>query len=248
LGPPLVVIWVSGVVALWRRPQWRPIRFLAVALPVLLVLVFVLGSQPYYPLPLIGMYFAVGCVPTCAWIARRRGRVRRTIVVAVVAVNAIVSAIIALPLVPVRALHDTPVPGINQAVADSVGWPAYARQVEAVFRGLPAADQARAVVVASNYGEAGALARYGPALGLPHVYSAQNQLYFQGRPPATATVIVLVGGQVGSASTSFAACTTLAHLDNGVDVDNEEQGEPVAVCRGPVGGWGTVWPQLKHED
>jgi 4-amino-4-deoxy-L-arabinose transferase-like glycosyltransferase len=248
LGPPLVVIWVSGVVALWRRPQWRPIRFLAVAFPVLLALVFILGSQPYYPLPLIGMYFAVGCVPTCDWITRRRSAVRRTIVVAVVAVNAVVSAIIALPLVPLRALHDTPVPGINQAVADSVGWPVYTREVEAVYRGLPAADRARAVVVASNYGEAGALARYGPALGLPHVYSAQNQLYFQGRPPATATVIVLVGGQVGSASTLFASCSTLAHLDNGVDVDNEEQGEPVAVCRGPVGGWGSVWPRLKHED
>ena len=248
LGPPLVVIWISGVVALWRRPQWRPLRFLATALPVLLALVFILGSQAYYPLPLIGMYFAVGCVPTCDWISRRGKAARRALVVAVVAVNAAVSAVIALPLVPVRALHDTPVPGINQAVADSVGWPAYARQVDAVYRGLPAPDQARAVVVASNYGEAGALARYGPALGLPHVYSAQNQLYFQGRPPESATVVVFVGGEVDYASTLFSSCTTLAHLDNGVDVDNEEQGEPVAVCRAPVGSWRTIWPRLKHED
>lgn len=248
LGPPLVVIWISGVVALWRRPQWRPIRFLATALPVLLVLVFVLGSQPYYPLALVGLYFAVGCVPTCDWIARRHQPARRALVVAVVAINAVVSAVIALPLIPVRALHNTPVPGINQAVADSVGWPLYTRQVDAVYRGLSASERARAVVVASNYGEAGALARYGPKLGLPRVYSAQNQLYFQGRPPASATVIVFVGGQVGSAATLFTSCATRAHLDNGVDVDNEEQGEPVAVCRGPVGGWNTVWPRLKHED
>ena len=248
LGPPLVAIWISGAVAVWRRPQWRPIRFLAAALPVLLVLVFVLGSQSYYPLPLIGMFFAVGCVPTCDWIARRHGAVRRAIVVAVVAVNAVVSAVIALPLIPIRALHDTPVPGINQTVGDSVGWPVYTRQVDAVYQGLPAADRARAVVVASNYGEAGALARYGPALGLPHVYSPQNQLYFQGRPPASATVVVFVGGEVDYASTLFSSCPIVAHLDNGVHVDNEEQGEPVAVCRGPVGGWSTVWPRLKHED
>jgi hypothetical protein len=165
-----------------------------------------------------------------------------------VAINAVVSATIALPLVPVRALHDTPVPGINQAVADTVGWPVYARQVDTVYRGLSAADRAQTVVLASNYGEAGALARYGPALGLPHVYSAHNQLYFQGRPPASATVVVFVGGQVEDASTRFGSCATVSHLDNGVDVDNEEQGEPVAVCRGPVGGWNTVWPQLKHED
>jgi hypothetical protein len=248
LGPPLVVIWISGVVALWRRPQWRAIRFLAAALPVLLALVFVLGSQPYYPLPLIALYFAVGCVPTWDWITRRHPGGRRTLVIAVVAVNAAVSAIIALPLIPLRALSHTPVPGINQAVADSVGWPAYSRQVAAVYRGLSATDRSQAVIVASNYGEAGALARYGPALSLPRVYSAQNQLYFQGRPPASAAVVVLVGGQVGPAATLFTSCSTVTHLDNGVDVDNEEQGEPVAVCRGPLGGWNTVWPQLKHED
>jgi hypothetical protein len=37
-------------------------------------------------------------------------------------------------------------------------------------------------------------------------------------------------------------------LDNGVDVDNEEQGEPVAVCRRPIGGWHLVWPRFKHAD
>lgn len=247
LGPPLVAIWISGVVALWRRRQWRPIRFLAPALAVLLALVFVLGSQAYYPLPLIAMFFAVGCVPTWDWI-RRRVRTRRPLVVAVVVLNAAVSAVLALPLVPIRSLHDTPVPGINQAVADSVGWPTYVRQVDAVYRALPEPDRARATVVASNYGEAGAVDRYGPALGLPRVYSAQNQLYFQGRPPASATIAVFVGGEVDDAAKLFASCTTTAHLDNGLHVDNEEQGEPVAVCRGPIGGWSAVWPRLKHED
>lgn len=247
LGPPLVVVWISGVVGLWRRPSWRPIRFLAASLPVLLALVFVLGSQPYYPLALIAMYFAVGCVPTYDWIARRP-RARRLIVVGVVAVNAAVSAVIALPLVPVRDLRDTPVAGINLVVADSVGWATYVGQVGAVYRGLTAADRARAVVVASNYGEAGALARYGPRLGLPRVFSAHNQLYFQGRPPASATVAVFVGGQVDGAATLFRSCITVAHLDNGLHVDNEEQGQPVAVCRDPVGGWATTWAQLRHED
>ena len=247
LGPPLVVIWFSGVVALWRRPQWRPVRFLAAALPVLLVLVFLLGSQPYYPLALIAMYFAVGCVPAWDWL-ERRPQARRPIVVTVVTVNAVVSAVIALPLIPLRSLHGTPVAGINQAVADSVGWPTYVRQVAAVYLRLPATDRARAVVVGSNYGEAGALDRYGPPLGLPRVYSAHNQLYFQGRPPTSATVAVVVGGEVPYASNIFDSYLTVARLDNGLHVDNEEQGEPIAVCRGPIGGWSTVWPRLKHED
>ena len=247
LGPPLVVFWVSGLVALWRRPQWRPIRFLAAALPVLLALTFILGSQPYYPLGLVGVLFAVGCVPVHDWILRGRTS-RRTVVVIVVAINAMVSAVIALPLIPTRTLKDTPVPGINQAVADSVGWLVYTGQVAAVYRALAPAERARAVVVASNYGEAGALARYGPQLGLPTVYSAHNQLYFQSRPPRSADVVVFVGGERDLAGTLFKSCMTLTHLDNGVGVDNEEQGEPVAVCRTPIGGWTRVWPALKHED
>jgi hypothetical protein len=36
-------------------------------------------------------------------------------------------------------------------------------------------------------------------------------------------------------------------MDNGVGVENEEQDVAiVAVCRGPVGGWSAIWPQLQH--
>jgi hypothetical protein len=43
-------------------------------------------------------------------------------------------------------------------------------------------------VIAENYGEAGAIDRYGPADGLPSiVYSGQNQLYLYGPPPAATT-------------------------------------------------------------
>ena len=40
----------------------------------------------------------------------------------------------------------------------------------------------------------------------------------------------------------------VGRLDNRVDVDNEEQGEPIAICHDPVGGWARIWPRLKHED
>jgi 4-amino-4-deoxy-L-arabinose transferase-like glycosyltransferase len=45
LGPPLVPVWVAGLVGLVRRPAWRPVRFLAAAFPVLLALVFAMGAQ-----------------------------------------------------------------------------------------------------------------------------------------------------------------------------------------------------------
>jgi 4-amino-4-deoxy-L-arabinose transferase-like glycosyltransferase len=245
LGPPLVPIWVAGLVALARRPQWRPVRFLVPSFGVLLVLVFLMGSQLYYPLGLLAVVYAAGCVPAAAWM---RTRARRGWVVAAVLVNALVSVVVALPLIPLTALGSTPVPDINQAAQDSVGWPVYVRQIAGVYRTLTPDERGQAIVFASNYGEAGAVDRYGGAYGLPAVYSGQNQLYFQGRPPDSATIAVVVGGQLDDLRGWFASCAVHARLDNGVGVDNEEQGEPVAVCRGPVGGWATVWPHTKHAD
>jgi 4-amino-4-deoxy-L-arabinose transferase-like glycosyltransferase len=244
LGPPLVPIWVAGLVSLLRRPEWRTVRFVAVAFPVLLVLVFVMGSQFYYPFGLLAVIFAIGCVPAAEWMRGWRSR----LVVVGVALNAMVSLLLGLPIVPVSSLGSTPIPGTNQAARDTVGWPAYARQVAAAYHALPADDRAGAVIVTSNYGEAGAVARYGPALGLPAVYSGQNQLAKQAAPPSSANVVVFVGGQLDNATPLFDSCQVVGRLDNGVDVDNEEQGEPIAICRGPVGGWSAVWPRLAHKD
>ncbi|MEP6651271.1 MAG: glycosyltransferase family 39 protein, partial [Lapillicoccus sp.] len=173
LGPLLVPIWVAGLVSLWRR---REVRFLAVSFAALLVLSAVSAGQVYYPLGLLAVVYAAGCVAVERW--RHRG-----LVVATVTVNALVAAVISLPLIPVSVVGGTPVPGINQAARDSVGWPGYVQQVASVYASLSPAERAGAVVVTNNYGEAGAIARYGPALGLPAALSGQNELWFLGRPP-----------------------------------------------------------------
>lgn len=242
LGPPLVPVWIAGIVALWRRPEWRPIRFVVAAFPPLLVLVFAMGSQFYYPFGLLVVLFAAGCVPTAAWMTGRR----RGLVVAGVALNAVVSILIGLPVIPLAHLGSTPVPAINQVARDTVGWPTYVRQVARAYATLPPQERRHAAILASNYGEAGAVDRYGPRYGLPAVYSGLNELWFQARPPASVTTVVFVGGQTLYAWRLFDSCRILGALDDGVGVDNEEQGEPIAVCRDPVGGWPAVWPALKH--
>ena len=41
---------------------------------------------------------------------------------------------------------------------------------------------------------------------------------------------MIVGGQAFSARDWFESCETVDELDNGVGVDNEEQGMPILVC------------------
>jgi hypothetical protein len=232
LGPPLVVIWSSGLRQVWRD---RRIRFFVVAFVLLVAFTFASGAQPHYPMFLLPLFLAAGMVA----MERHLGRVWAGLLV----VNAAVSAVVGLPVLPLQALGDSPVPGINLIAADSVGWPAYVDQVTSVYDGLP--DRAGAAVFASNYGEAGSIFHYRPDVP---VYSAQNALYDEARPPAGVSTLVVVGGQYADVRAVFDTCRVVAHLDNGVGVDNEEQGEPVAVCHGPTASWTVLWPRLRHLD
>jgi hypothetical protein len=248
IGPPLAAIWIAGLVGLLRRTQWRPIRSLAAAYLVSCVLVLALGGQPHYLYGLLGALFAAGCVVTAEWAGRGRRPIRLALVGAAIGLNALVSALIALPLVPVGALGDTPIPAINQTARDSVGWPGYVDQVVRAYDRLSPTDRAHAVVMTGNYGEAGALTRFG-ARRLPQIYSGHNELWYYGPPPESATVTVGVGiGEPGELGEFFGACALAGRLDNGVGVDNEEQGQSIVVCRDPRLPWRALWPRLQHYD
>lgn len=243
LGPPLVPFWIAGIIALARRPRWRPIRFLTAAFPMLLVLVWIAGAQFYYPYGMLAALYAIGCVPAAEF--AQRGRSRKALVIAAVALNSIVCAVISLPALPLSVLGSTPIPNINMTTADQIGWPIYVKQVDRAARGL--GNGRSVVILTSNYGEAGALARYGEP-GQPAVFSGQNALYSLGPPPASARTAIVVGGMLPRALSYFSSCTIVARLDNGVNVDNEEQGEPIAVCHDRQESWQTIWPALKHLD
>ncbi len=240
IGPALVVVWLAGAWQAWRLPR---ARWLLAPAVVLLVFTVVSGAQPHYPLVMLAVLYAVGCLPLSRWVGDRAWR--RVLVVGLIALNAAVSVVIALPVVPVTAVGATPLPDLSSVVADQVGWPTYVGQVASV---AAQTDDPAAVVITSNYGEAGAVARYGPALGLPAPYSGQNDLGTRPGPPEGTRTVVFVGWQLEGVSSLFASCTVQARLDNGVGVDNEEQGAPVAICRDPVMPWSRLWPSLAHLD
>ncbi len=235
LGAFFVPVWVAGIVRLWRMPA---LRALALAYPVLCVLVLVTGGQPYYTLGLVLALFAAGCPSAVRWAATRR-----TLFGVGVALNLVVSALVALALLPVSVLAKTPIADINQGTSDQIGWPVYVDQITSVYDSLPPADQSRAVILTANYGEAGALDRYGS--DLPGVYSGHNELWYRGRPPDDATVVIAVGfgGPLGAL---FRSCQVARDLDNGVDIPNEEQDNDVRVCHDPVSAWHILWPRLQH--
>jgi hypothetical protein len=146
----------------------------------------------------------------------------------------------------VSALAGSPVLAVNPDAGETVGWPSEVDTVARVWTELPAADRANAVIVTQNYGEAGAIARYGPDRGLPTPYSGHNAFADFGVPPDSAAPVVVVGYEAAVVDRVFAGCRLAARVDNGLGLDNEEQGHPVLVCQQVRRPWPEVWPALRH--
>jgi len=244
IGPPLAPVWIAGLVALVRNRDLRPWRPLSTAYLVMLVTLFVLGGKGYYAAPLLLCLLAPGAIVVERWSAGRS--LRRALLIVAVAVAAASSAVIALPLVPVDRLADTPIPDLNEEAAETVGWPGLVRSVTRVRHSLPAAERNRAVVFAENYGEAGAIDRFGAALGIPRAYSGHNAYWRFGRPPDGAAPVIVLGYE--GEPPNFVGCHRAASIDNGVDLENEEQGGTVWVCARPEVPWSRLWPRLRHLD
>lgn len=243
LGVTLAPVWITGLVRVLRDPRFRAVRALGFAYPVVSALVVVSGGQPYYTFGSLAFLYAAGCVVTAEWATRRRRRWGW--VGGAVGLSCATAVALALPVFPVTSLPAA-VADVNQTAGDSVGWPTYVREVADVYRSLPVAQRSRAVIITANYGEDGAVARFGAAYRLPAVYSGQNELFDLGPPPARDSVVVLVG--LENLGPDFAHCAVAAHLDDRVGVANEEQGRPITICRGPTEPWPRLWRDFQHYD
>ena len=138
---------------------------------IAIALQFVLGGKPYYPGGAYVFLLAAGCVAAERWLARRRtlaGRVSPArLAAAAMLIGCAVALPVGIPVLPATVLRTVPMQKINYDLAESIGWPAESTLIARVYQGLPAGLRQHATILAGNYGEAGALQRYGAGDGLP---------------------------------------------------------------------------------
>ncbi|MEU7864488.1 glycosyltransferase family 39 protein [Nonomuraea sp. NPDC049141] len=247
-GVVLSWLWIYGLWRLFRSHELAPYRFLGYAYLLLIVVFLVTAGKPYYLSGFWAALWAAGAVEV-----ERRGAPRGAgwvVSAPAYVMTGVVTVALTLPVYPVDWLARTPQPYINADSAETVGWREFAAEVARVYRALPAADRSLTTIVAGNYGQAGALDRYGPALGLPRAYSGHNGFWYFGRPADTDGPTIFVGpeGEDGAAYLHrfWTDVTVAGRFDNGVDLDSQEQGKPVWVCRGHRASWTVLWPQFKQ--
>ena len=238
-SPLIAIVWIYGLVQLFREPGWTRLRPIAIAFLVAAVVFVIAGGKGYYLAGAIVPLVAAGCTALAArWTARR-------LVAAgvVLAMSAAVAWPAFVPVLPVRTYAASFYPALDSDQLETIGWPEFADTVRATVDSLPADQRTTAVVFTRNYGEAGALDWYG--LGRP-VFSGHNAFGDWGPPPEGARPVIVVG--LPDPTANFTDCQVAAMINNDAHADNEERGRPIWVCSAPQGGWAEQWPRLVHLD
>jgi hypothetical protein len=233
------VLAIVGLVSLWRR---RTFRFLVIAYPVACAATIYAGGRADYVVGFLMALCAAGCVPTAPWMTTIA---RRAVVVLGVVVTAVVSVPLGLPVLPVSALDDLPIGDLNETAPESIGWERFAQQVGDVASTVPVPERVHTIVLAENYGQAGAVDRWTHEFDLPPVYSGHNELWWRARPEEHVTTVIIATDS-SRVQLLFRTCERRATVDDGVGSWNEEQGKPILLCYVPVRSWAELWPELRH--
>jgi hypothetical protein len=248
-GVVLLPVWVTGAVWSLRSAAARPFRPVAIACVAVITLQFVLGGKAYYPGAAFTFLLAAGCVPLERRLAGRAPRARRItpaiLAGAAMVAGAVLSAPVALPVLPARTLHTVPLQKINYDLGEEIAWPRLVALIAREYDARPTALRQRTAILAGNYGEAGAIDRYGPGYGLPQVYSGANNFWLWGPPPAADSAAIAVNVDPALLRREFAHVRQIATFWNGLGVDDDEQGAPVFLATGLKSSWRQAWPAFR---
>jgi hypothetical protein len=218
-------VWIAGLLRLWRS-QWRLFCW---AYGVLLLVFLVSGGKHYYMMGGYPALWAAGAQTVERW--RFRG--------VLFGVVAVISAVLLLPIYPLRVLHATPEAAISYDARETVGWPALVAQVATAY-------QPGDIIVTGDYGLAGAIDRYGSAHGLPKAYSGLNGMWYVARPPDRDARVLFVRAPRDFLVRFWSDVRSAGTIGNRFHLANEERGQQIWICQGQRLPWTQLWPQLKE--
>jgi 4-amino-4-deoxy-L-arabinose transferase-like glycosyltransferase len=231
-----------------------------------LLLLIVLRGKPYYAGPIHPILMAGGAATlaflgrsAASGVASRAARGTLVLFVALQAAFGLVTLPMGLPVLDrepmarysawlgVTAATRTNV-GVQlelpQDYADMLGWEAFADTVAEVWGTLPASEQDQAVLLATNYGRAGALDHYGPERGLPSAVAPIGSYWFWGPGDREWEVAVVAGSDSVSLAGFFEEVREAARIRDPWRVP-EERDLGVFVVRSPYEPIAEVWPRFE---
>jgi len=256
-NPFIFPLWLIGLIGLLLSTRLQRYRVFGLTYLLLLILFIVQQAKPYYLAPAYPILLAAG-----ATLVERAVAGRHAIHVAV-AVGVIAGGLVVLPMsVPIlppetfvsysKAIGLAPAQAernalgaLPQHMADRYGWENMARTIAHVYEALPPNERSAAAIVGSNYGEAGAVDYFGPALGLPKAISGHNNYWLWGYGNANGEVLITVGIRKDRLDELCSSVEQRATVVSPYAMPYETD-LPIYVCRGLKIPIAEAWARLKR--
>uniref|UniRef100_E6QK52 Glycosyltransferase RgtA/B/C/D-like domain-containing protein n=1 Tax=mine drainage metagenome TaxID=410659 RepID=E6QK52_9ZZZZ len=234
---------VAGLVSLLRSARFR---LLAVFYVGPFVLFALMKGRGYYLIPGYPILYAAGAVAMEGQLVQCAGWLRvslRSIVIAAMLVDAAAVGWAYLPMWPVGSAGWNWQMKNNSDMEDEIGWPEFVAQVAQVRDKLSPEDRSHLAILANNYGEAGALALYGPAYGLPTPISGVNSFHDRGYGAYDPETVIVTGGDLEDQLRNFTSCFVAARVHIPYGVRNEESvyHPVILVCHQLRQPWPEAW-------
>ncbi len=259
LNPLAFPVWIVGLAYCLFSGQTKRYRF--IGWTYLFLLAVMIAGQSSRPDRIASMYTVLLALGAVAIGKNTLPAVKRVIVpatVAILIVGIALAAPIATPLLPPPALRSyLSALGISfdiergksnealpQWIADRLGWHELASEVGRVYRDLPPEEQRNAVIVSTNYGEAGALELYGPEFGLPPVFATHNSYFLWGPPSDSVKTYIAVFVNRRDIESRFESVVE-AGVQTCEYCTRPQQRIPIYVARGPRFSITAEWAKLR---
>ncbi|HMJ75792.1 MAG TPA: glycosyltransferase family 39 protein [Iamia sp.] len=225
-GPLALPLAAGGLRSLLRDAATRPLGIgLALVAPAWLLA----GGKSYYAAPVVIGLFAAGAV---RW-EQRTAAGPSWRLPAALAASALLAAPMIAPFLPTDAMIDLGLDAGREDYAEMLGWPELAASVDAA-----AAATGTSVVLAANYGVAGAIERFGSDPDVEVVSGHLQWRFWSVSDRALAADEALLVGYSPAEGAELCAARpdVVGTITNTAGVDNEEAGLPILHCplRAPV--------------
>jgi 4-amino-4-deoxy-L-arabinose transferase-like glycosyltransferase len=244
-------LWIAGFYFCMISQDGRRYRALGWMFLTVLAIFLIVKARGYYFAPIYPMLYAAGSVWGQNWLASLReksARAIRAIAWTALAFDIAVAVAIALPIAPINSAWGRIAIGINHNFGDAIGWPELVQTLAQIRNSLPEAERGHAVVLAANYGEAGAVNLLGPEYGLPSVISGGNSFWAHGYGDPPPETVIVVGFTRPFVERNFESCQLVAKIWNEFGVENEETRDhpDIFVCRGLKQSWPDFWKTFQY--
>jgi hypothetical protein len=142
-------------------------------------------------------------------------------------------------------VENVPQDDLPQLFGDMFGWEEQVKAVASVYGGLSPEEKEQTVILAYNYGEAGAIDYLGGRYGLPKAVSGHNQYGLWGPRQNAPRVVIAIGFSEEFLQHFFWEVTAAAHVNPKYALP-EERNLTVFVCRDPKMRLAEAWQQIRY--